>query len=122
MLSMAICERDFKEPDFEVRDRAQELDTSDVFSWQYFHDVVQLAFRDQFTGRLPLVFNGQFKVSDETGLQQKAMTVSFSAGSAGVYTLTDMDHREELHLLSHDGRTSGQSSENVDSGSRQWSR
>jgi hypothetical protein len=58
-----------------------------------------MAFRKQFPGCLPLVFNGQFKVSDQSGLQQKAMAVSFSADSQGVYTLTDLDHREELHLL-----------------------
>ena len=99
LLSMAIAERTFKDPDFEVRDRARELDTSDVFNWHHFHEVVQLAFRHQFTGCLPLVFNGQFKVSEQTGLQQKAMSVSFSADAMGVYTLTDLDHREELHLL-----------------------
>ena len=58
-----------------------------------------MAFSKQFPGRLARVFNGQFKVSDETGLQAKQMTVSFSAGTAGVFTLSDLDHREELHLF-----------------------
>ena len=36
-LSMAICDRSFTEPDFEVRDRTHELDTSDSTSTRWFN-------------------------------------------------------------------------------------
>jgi hypothetical protein len=50
-----------------------------------------------------LVFNGDFKVTNEDGSEQKRMVVSFSGRNTtsndphGVYTLEDEDSREELH-------------------------
>ena len=102
MVSSAIAERDFTEPDFEVRDRSSEIQ-EDNFNWKYFPDVCIQAFREKFQGYIPLVFNGDFKLTNESGSESKRLTVSYGGASSlstspkGVYTLEDEDSREELH-------------------------
>jgi hypothetical protein len=101
-LSSAVADRTFTEPDFEVRDRASEIH-NDEFSWRYFSDICVQAFRQKFQGCIPLVFNGEFRVTNQSGSEQKRLVVSFGGRDSvsnsphGVYTLEDMDSREELH-------------------------
>ena len=103
ILSSAIAEREFTEPDFEVRDRSSEVE-DDKFNWKYFPDVCLQAFREKFQGCLPLVFNGDYKVTNESGSVSKRLTVSYGGASSlstspkGIFTLEDEDTREELHL------------------------
>jgi hypothetical protein len=80
ILSSAIAERKFSEPDFEVRDRSSEIE-DDNLNWKYFPDVCLQAFREKFQGCLPLVFNGDFKVTNECGSISKRLTVSYSGAS-----------------------------------------
>ena len=71
VLSYALCDGSFTEPGFEVRDRTKELDTSDVFSWHHFHELVRREFSKQFPDCSPLVFIGKLRVQNQTGSQQK---------------------------------------------------
>jgi hypothetical protein len=62
-VSSAIAERDFSEPDFEVRDRSSEIQ-DDSYNWKCFTDVCIQAFREKFQGCIPLVFNGDLKLTN----------------------------------------------------------
>ena len=94
MVSSAIDERTFTEP--EIQD--------DNFNWKYFPDVCIQAFREKFQGCLPLVFNGDYKVTNESGSVSKRLTVLYGGASSlsnapkGIFTLVDEDTREELNL------------------------
>ena len=102
MISSAIALKEFKDPDFEVRDRTSEIQEDD-FNFKYFPDVCLQAFREKFPGCNPLVFEGDFRLTNESGSETKRLTISYGGRSSpgtsphGVHTLDDEDSRDELH-------------------------
>jgi hypothetical protein len=102
MVSSAIAEKNFIEPDFEVRDRTSEVQ-DDNYNFKQFPDVCIQAFREKFQRCIPLVFEGDFRLTNENGSETKRLTVSYGGRSSlstsphGVHTLEDEDSREELH-------------------------
>jgi hypothetical protein len=87
-LSVAISEKTFNEPHFEVGDRISEMDTSDVFMWFRFQELVQYQFNQKFTDRTPLVFTGKFQLQDQMGNSRRKLSVNVS-DVPGFFSLGD---------------------------------
>jgi hypothetical protein len=97
ILSTAIHQKEFREPDFEVRDRSEEIQ-DDHFSWKEFPSLVLQKFKESYPGTSPLVYSGDYILQEPNGFKRQFAAV-LSADSS--YTLQDFITADTLQGTFH---------------------